>query len=632
MKRQSRKVSLAPFQPTEKLTAPQMVARHKSRLNGHPRRRRSVCTGGLVILPGGGKPEFELPTVAGLVSAANAFIHEHWTISPPAKEVLSDRDDQIDVCARIPELPNARFGCLLELGAAGLQQEIVSGANLPALDQRFTALAEGIDWALSGSNMPESYRPGVESLRVQLRRVRALYDAALTRLNAALRSLYPFLPEHEREELATTAIDSQLEEPIYVLHAWGEALIQARNPAFPEVHQVRIAMQEAFDLLITGDADGVPSPERSPVRTTNFTVGARYCPWFCATGPSVMSGHGPDGLNAVQIPMNEKKRILLWLLLEYHELGHTVAADLKGFYDDVMAKVSGALSRGQAPLTRPKVKFGRFAFDTADVIQKYWSDTTSEWIADVIGILLAGPAWAYSMIQSFCAMNAPDDQSLVTAESGRLFRDHGYYALTVDNAGNKLFDFEEHPPDFFRALCAAALVERLGFADDAAEIRWQAERLMKGRPVSIRWRDIDGTSNNVLEIALADLLPTIDVVLDELLGSTFDSLGDSKLTDFVTWDAKREGKARAIADHAARNRNADLPAGIGRVHSTTVVSGTLYTYLELLRRGERVPQAMAIANAIGLELLEKIRQRKEPDVMPMQEPTVADDATGSGAA
>jgi hypothetical protein len=212
------------------------------------------------------------------------------------------------------------------------------------------------------------------------------------------------------------------------------------------------------------------------------------------------------------------------LLIIAHEVGHDVAEDLGKIAKLLQSAVTQRLDAGGTSSER--------------IVR--WKKWTSEIIADLVGVLLTGPAF-------------------VGALAG---------LLTLPRYQVRLFDMRKHPPHYLRIFINTTLVRRLGLshAADALDAGW---KVLYGEP---------GTD---FEPYLADIEPVVSAILDTPL-DTLQNQQDGRrhsLSELLTFTLNDQ----ALIDRsAARLADGVLPDGLPIRH---VVSASQMAFEQVVRGG-----------------------------------------------
>jgi len=235
-----------------------------------------------------------------------------------------------------------------------------------------------------------------------------------------------------------------------------------------------------------------------------------------------------------------------WELLTIaHEVGHDVDEDLGRLTRALLPAVAGQLSQAKTPLER--------------IVQ--WQTWTSEILADLVGILLTGPAFAGVLA---ALLTWPTDQV------------------------RHISSVDEHPPPYLRVFINTALVRRLGLSQSADTLE-------------ASWKALYGEPGDDFSSYLPEVEPVISAILDTPLDALRDRDGRrhslSALIAFTHDDQARVEKA------AARLAAGALPDHLPIRH---VVSASQVAF-------ERMAEA---AHAAGLEMLARSTRQAIVDLSP----------------
>ncbi|MGH9548323.1 MAG: hypothetical protein ACRD3W_03070, partial [Terriglobales bacterium] len=232
------------------------------------------------------------------------------------------------------------------VGAEGMRLELYSGRFAAIVADRFDPLAGAVAWARG--HMDEKYQPAVESLSKQLDQLQQLYEEALPKVLAVAEAQNQDVPKSALLQAAVQALDEELAEIIYVLRTWTDAFAQFRDGMYEQLKAVTYTVEEAFRLLLTGDAEGdcEGSPKcKAKLKSEIFHIGNRFLARFSDDGPATLPGRGPVGFHLIEVPHDERSLLSLMLVLYLHEFRHDVFADIEGLADEVTETVLKAIAR-----------------------------------------------------------------------------------------------------------------------------------------------------------------------------------------------------------------------------------------------------------------------------------------------
>jgi hypothetical protein len=148
-------------------------------------------------------------------------------------------------------------------------------------------------------------------------------------------------------------------------------------------------------------------------------------------------------------------------------------------------------------------------YNSNQLMQTIWTTYLSETFADLLGILLSGPAF---LISSLELLGGSKNHEWLVEEEGP----------------------EEHPPSYLRAYMQSQLLMKLGFSHEVEEINDVFE-FVSGLEDVITWKSnysIPGM-NSTFEIDLEIMEDSARRVVDALITTPFKSLGNNLLLDLV---------------------------------------------------------------------------------------------------
>jgi len=194
------------------------------------------------------------------------------------------------------------------------------------------------------------------------------------------------------------------------------------------------------------------------------------------------------------------------LLAIAHEVGHDVDEDLGKLTEALQPAITARMNETRIPA-------GRFV---------KWQRWTSEILADLVGVLLTGPAFVSTLIELLMLPR--------------------HYVRHISST-------DEHPPPYLRILINAALVRRLGLSQsaDALETRWRGFYGEPGDDFGPYLSDIEPVLSAILEApldalrnrqngqrhSLSELLtftPDDQVLIDEAAAGLSDDVLPGKLS------------------------------------------------------------------------------------------------------
>jgi len=214
-----------------------------------------------------------------------------------------------------------------------------------------------------------------------------------------------------------------------------------------------------------------------------------------------------------------------WELLTIaHEVGHDVDEDLGDLTQALQPAITDQMNRAKIPAAR--------------FVQ--WQKWTSEILADLVGVLLVGPAF-------------------VGALAGLLTLPRHYV--------RQISDDDEHPPPYLRVFINTALARRLGLAQYAADLE-------RG------WQAIYGEPGPNFSPYLADIEPVISTILEAPLTALRDQSGrEHSLSDLIPFKPEYQ---EGIQDATAKLVAGGLPAGLPIRH---VVSASQLAFEHMVGGG-----------------------------------------------
>jgi hypothetical protein len=490
----------------------------------------------------------------------------------------------------------------------GVGEVLREGRFEALLAERFDPLAGAVNWAKE--HMEARYQPAITSLEAQLKILRERYKLSLPRLLGVLSGQYPDADEQTLLEAALKALDSQLSAILEVLSVWTDAFGQKRDGMYKELDALTYAIETAHRLYETGDLENCEGPECEPrVKTAVFKIGSVFVARFGANGPQTRPGtKGPILAHAIEYSHATRKVTILLLPPGMHEFRHNIFADIVGHADEVTEVVGTAthnfVTDNLSLFSSPFALVGQNKLPMADVLVKLTADQIGEIDADIAGgILLQGPAFAYSIIGTFGAFNT---QEARVVRTDRLLRTTSYFQLT-DGEKSKTLDFFPHPPDYIRVYILAAALDEIGFKKEARKIRKLADQ-GAGLPLPsvMTWYDTNfGHSGMKMSLSVADLKLIAPVIAKAIIRTPLKSLGGKCLFDMVNWTEKRQMAVELMAENMLAGKT-EVPEG---AFATYVGPAATIALWKAVKRGRHVIRAINQIERIGLLMMEIVRQR-----------------------
>jgi hypothetical protein len=238
-----------------------------------------------------------------------------------------------------------------------------------------------------------------------------------------------------------------------------------------------------------------------------------------------------------------------WELLTIaHEVGHDIDEDL------------GKLSRTlQLTLT---ARMSEVKISAEHCVK--WQEWTGEVLADLVGILLAGPAFAKVL-------------------AGLLMLPR-YYIRHTSSVG-------KHPPHYLRVLINVALLQRLGMPRSA-------------NALEARWKMLYGEPGDEFASYLHDIEPVISIILDTPVAALEDQDGERhSLSELIVFTPDDQASIEEVASQLA------IDAPPGRLAVRHLVSASWFAFEQIAATGD----------VAGLEALAQRTRRGVIDLAPPEQ-------------
>lgn len=598
-----------------------------------------ICRKPLIVLPGTGRRTFKMPTVEELISACVQYINkvaaEQRARAEAQSRALRGRKasapeteenkgiKEILEGSSLPQLilplPGGadqallavRHGGTLFLAAGGLAESMYDGRFEEHLAPIFDA-PQGIeDWAKR--HMPEKFQETVDSLRYHWQEIYKLFvgeqelskanvSGALPSVMHAVRANFPEAGEDEVVSAAVNVICKALAQIMGVLQMWDSSFMQQRDGKYVELMYLTYTLEQCFKLMTAG----------AQIQTIVMHVGDVYMPRYSGSGPATIPGaRGPLHAHLIEVPFNMRRSLITNMPIFTHEFRHDVYADVPNLPVQMAQAVIDSIDKNKASykFSSETISLGGQKVPTFDLIKQIYVQTLSETDADIAGgVLLTGPAFGYSMISVFSALNSMGD-SIFSFD--HLLRSGSRYAVD-QSSGEPELVFAVHMPDYPRAYVVAAALDRLGFVQEAADIRLLADQAAGDKkPTTVTW--VNGDRNDKrykfkIEVPFADLIQVAPAVVDAIINTKLECLGNRSMSDLVFFDQHKQNKVELLAALLAQGKS-EFPADIGDVFANYVAAAAITAYWNLCKGGMRPRSALAQVEANARKMLDEVVKR-----------------------
>jgi hypothetical protein len=278
----------------------------------------------------------------------------------------------------------------------------------------------------------------------------------------------------------------------------------------------------------------------------------------------------PTGLAPIWLPHDFFRRLAWWPALA-HEIGHDFYRATAGF-DAGLRRHLQFLP--QATSARP-LFLSRDGI-TVHELYRVFGAWLEELFCDVFGVLMVGPAYAWTMIEHFASPGRPEHVGWVY----------------LDTDGSR---YGEHPPRHLRLLAAARALDLVGQSDDAAAVRNEWAARHGGMPEHILFPAGSGR----LALPAAPLAAIVEDIVTRLYGDQLDVLAGYRLADIPGVDFGPYANAEAERVSAAL-RQGQVPHA---TRARAVIAGAVLAWRAQPER-EREFIALARRAIVGTGTLE----------------------------
>lgn len=204
----------------------------------------------------------------------------------------------------------------------------------------------------------------------------------------------------------------------------------------------------------------------------------------------------------IEIPWDHV--VNLWEFLSlHHEVGHDIEGDL-GLRPVFLNSLAQQLGQNGVPESRVSI----------------WSDWAGEIVADLMGLLLAGPAYAYSLVNLLT--RSPED-------------------VTTYNIG------DAHPSDYIRIFMNTAFIKTL-LEGDSTLVK-DADHL------DDLWTQLYGDITQLGNHSVADLKGDFALVFKALIDTKFEALKGHSVREIIPFTKKDDATIRAASEFLVTGQN-----------------------------------------------------------------------------
>lgn len=488
---------------------------------------------------------------------------------------------------------------VLIAGAQGLQGSMVQFEHTPIVRKLFAsqqtfALAE--QNLTAKQNLPAKYLRIVQEGNVQIPKIRERFEEALPQLVKALGQRNPGAPQDQILKAAVQMLMQQLAPFLFVFQMYEEALMQNMDGIYKKpIAVMDYIFKTSFKLLVGIDPIKDDDTAQPKLPLNSFRIGDLYIYMFTGQGLSIVPGaRGMLGVHVLNMPFEFAEVLpILASLSGGHEYFHPILPDINGYeaelLSEIPAEIKNRLSTGALKLSAASYDVAGNQVPAEDLLAKILTDQLGEQAADICGcVSLFGPEGVHTILMGFPAMMV---RGTSVSKVSRTLRNESHFSLEQgDNANELQLVFEPHPVDYVRVLQDAYAVRVLGFDTEADELEALAHfGAGNPTPTDVTWTLEDEKNKIEIKIPVSDVLEASKVVVDVLLNKKLKSLGDKSMSDLVRWTKKSQDKAEAVCANLIAG-SSDIPANVGTIRATHVISGTTMAYRKLLVKNGAVIQ------------------------------------------
>lgn len=633
----------------------------------HSHEGGQICRKPLIVLPGTGRKTFKLPSVQELIAVCVQYINKVAADKRAREEAQARAEAATSRRKPAPKedaAPAESIKDILENGSLAALQPLIQAALLPVAnphggtlflaagglsesmyDGRFEEhLApifdppQGVeDWAKR--HMPAKFQETVDSLRFHWQEIYKLFvgeeelskshvSGALPSVMHAVAANFPGASEEEIISAAVTVICKALAQIMNVLQMWDSSFSQQRDGKYSELMYVTYTLEQCFKLM-TAD-----------VQTMVMHVGDVYMPRYSGGGPATIPGaRGPLHAHLIEVPFYMRRSLITNMPVYTHEFRHDVYADIPNLPVQMAQAVMDGIDRRAASFkfSSDTINLGGQKVPTLELIKQIYIQTLSETDADIAGgVLLTGPAFGYSMVTVFSALNTMGESIL---SQDVMLRHNSRYGVDVENGEPELV-FAVHMPDYPRAYVVAASLDVLAekgnpkFKERAEEIRRLADQAAGDKkPTKVIWTNGDPSDKRFkfkIEVPFEDLIQVAPAVVDAIINSKLECLGNRSMGELIFFDQHKQDKVDLLAALLADGKG-ELPAHIGDVFANYVAAAAITAYWSLCKSGVRPRRALAQVETCARQMLDEVQRREAAAAQQPAPAVTASTAPASGA-
>ena len=282
-----------------------------------------------------------------------------------------------------------------------------------------------------------------------------------------------------------------------------------------------------------------------------------------------MVGFIPTGLAPLELPPQFFERVVWWPAIA-HEIAHdwfaAAASISEGLRDelDLVSEQQGC----QMMVWREN----KLSEEQLDQLLSAWFE---ELFCDVVGTLMLGPAYAWSMVALFARPDAVEHVSTVAVKAGGI---------------------DPHPPRHLRVLVTAHILDLVGAHHQSHEVLKHWRQRHRGSPQTIAVPMSVGRQLSWVKLAAGPIVEAVIELADMLFSEPFEALAGTELARIpgLEYGPHGSGETTRIADEILAQRP------VHHANPRWIIAGAVMAYHRQPHREQEIMQRVRAAiTAVG---------------------------------
>jgi hypothetical protein len=631
------------------------------------RRGQDGLFGAPAFLLGGGKENYEFPTLVSLVQRALAAAQAPGFELPKLEATNCGDMVNMNVLCQLDPI-SFRVPRVLQFVKTGAPRQKVSDERLLAHDlanvmiedlftQPVYAFFEADFKTLINDKplLPREYWEVADSLKDQLQSAQEQVIQALPQVMSDLQQRNPAASTGQLYQAALQLIGDQLSPILSTVQLWTTGFRQLLDPALKDVLVlVRAIIESNLFLALTGNLrlDSVEDSGdiKQLIPTINVSVGDVVLPVLIGafdSGPAVMPMNtgelGPRGGHLAFIPWNLIKVLPFIISIYMHETGHVLQADIVNFMETYSSLIAETISKstgdGSLVFAEPFVMIGTQQVPANQFWTMVFKGQLPELDADNWGMRTSGPgAFTRAFINYVGAMTEVGVGSMDKVD--HVLRMGSSYTLEQSEDGKSMIKLEPHPQDGPRiGSWQAAIAELMGYpleaqyareyaaeesGKEATRITWEGEMPKEnGAEDQSEDQSEDQTDDQAateepplptISASVADYDKVAKLIAEAFLNTKTACLNGMSLKELVCLTPEMDKQKVEPIKNLLKRGLAQLPADGRHYFFHTVGSASILALFELKKEGMSAKEARERVVAAALGMLRELLPQWLADV------------------